>query len=834
MAQRIVYPVLNIYLGTSPIIVGRYISRELRRLPDTDQRKVASLFIDTMPIQEERINGHRTYGSDTMQILIPRYQRSALEDAYQRSLNGGANGGANGSANGTSEARLQYDSLYITNNGHKAQHKPGISAAGAGGIRNNGHVAFCSWATSVQQSISDKLDLINSPPPVVQDERAAASLRVNIIAFLGGGTGSGVLPALTMLTRYVLMRKNVVPQTAIYAVLPEQPKGATEDMRRRQRSNAYSTLLELTTLMQLKQHQQRINYYFGTLKLDIAAMQIVDVVYLYGHGKLTDHSEIYEHIGMDIFTRMQDGHGAGHERLRQLPDLSGLQESDDRGLPTCVATSGVTEIIFPRQELLGALARRASRQVLATQINDLSAEERILTEKVSSDLAATLLNRLQKSIDEVQARLRPEPLEADVIEQGEEWWSQVEERLTQYRRALRFSRAEIVSALKTEFAEQVQTHARASRSAVFARYLYIYTGTQEALRQRMTNLPVVSRSSRDMEWEDRMLFPPRFRRRQPGRFAQYANEMLEAELSFANYENLREALRELSEWLSHEVDLRGQQFRQFRLAGTGGDSREDQQQLDEGRLPQPHKYTRMALPSGELVKQLNLFLLRQVGLEKDGQLHVTQVLEELQSQQRDQTIDLSAGMLEQFFLERFQRVIEHTTLLDIVLQFGGEDLLRHHLRWGMEWARAHLHYHPYQESRTNGRIARQLDVAMMLGGEGGLVRQIINEETPRSEVQNGLKLLNSLDPDRITLLYSEYAIPVRAIDGMHEPNDSYLADYLYSQHAWMLNGSMPTHTSTVLQEQVGRHHLVAAFADEHDGMDFGGLYGHSGNGSQPL
>jgi hypothetical protein len=177
-------------------------------------------------------------------------------------------------------------------------------------------------------------------------------------------------------------------------------------------------------------------------------------------------------------------------------------------------------------------------------------------------------------------------------------------------------------------------------------------------------------------------------------------------------------------------------------------------------------------------------------------------------------------------------------VLEIIQQFGGEALLRQHLRWGMEWARGHLNYDPYQEAYTNGRVARQLDVAVMVRGQGNDVQGIINEETTRAEVQNGLKLLDSLDADRITFLYTEYAIPVRAIDGMHETSDSYLADYHDSQVKWMANGSMPPHTSSFFQQEVGAPMpdgppLLVRFADDKHGIRLDQLYPQNGHGGRP-
>src|SRR5262249_54174736 len=192
----------------------------------------------------------------------------------------------------------------------------------------------------------------------------------------------------------------------------------------------------------------------------------------------------------------------------------------------------------------------------------------------------------------------------------------------------------------------------------------------------------------------------------------------------------------LADWLNTEVDVRGKQFAAFRLMSASGDSSMDRQLIEEGRLPHSHRYIRSALPSGELVRQLYVYLLRQAGLEKDGELNITRVLDELQAEQRRGAVDLSDTLLEQFFARRFHAALmsrdsaggtpQPKTVLELIVQFGGEALLRKHLRWGMEWARGHLNYDPYQEARTNGRVARQIDVAMMLRGTGNDVRAIMN------------------------------------------------------------------------------------------------------------
>ena len=368
---RIIDPVLNIFIGTSPTIVSRTVNRQLARLDASDRQRIATLMIDTMRIQRSA-DGASYVGSDILQIQTPRFEFSAAW---------------------TDE---QVRNLLVTADRGRFVHRPGIGSAGAGGIRNNAHVAMALSAANLRQRINQKLDMICAPSETRQDQQLSSTVRINIITFLGGGTGSGVMPALTLLTRYLTQQHNANrPQTAIYAVLPEQPLGLTEEMIRRQRSNTFATLIELITLLHLtrgKRDQDSFIFPLGSLQLDVSQLQVVDVIYLYGQGRLTSHSEIYEHIAMDLLLRMQDGHGAGFERQRQLPDLSALNDTDSKGIPARFATSGAVEIVLPREELLAAFARRASREILEDQNRPLPsfAAEDALAGKIEVDVAAQL------------------------------------------------------------------------------------------------------------------------------------------------------------------------------------------------------------------------------------------------------------------------------------------------------------------------------------------------------------------------------------------------------------------------------------------------------------
>jgi hypothetical protein len=182
---------------------------------------------------------------------------------------------------------------------------------------------------------------------------------------------------------------------------------------------------------------------------------------------------------------------------------------------------------------------------------------------------------------------------------------------------------------------------------------------------------------------------------------------------------------------------------------------------------------------------------------------------------------LSRETLETFFRKRFADTIaqSYNTVLELILAMGGETLLREHIQWALNYSLPNLQYHKYQEPETNGRVARQLDVAVAVGTRREDLKIIIDQESTRSEVQDGPQLHDSQDLDRITVLYTEYGIALRAVKGLHEPNDSYLDAYRASQVGWRQSASLPVHASSLMQELAGEpfahgHSLTDLFAEE--------------------
>ncbi|NTW01176.1 MAG: hypothetical protein HGA19_07660 [Oscillochloris sp.] len=840
MTQRIIDPVLNIYIGTSPSrLVAEHVNREMRHLPETDRRRVASLLIDTMRLQVQ--TGH-LYGADVLQIQTPRYERHAAWTPSQKR------------------------NMYISN--PTSEYKPGISIAGAGGIRNNGHVALCSLSTSTEQRIKEKLNQITAPPPEVQHEQATNGLRINIITFLGGGTGSGILPALSVISRLVANMKVAQPHVAIYAVLPEQPRGLTEEMKRRQRSNAIASLMELTAVLRLKDQQVTDTFVLGPLELDVSSLHVVDVIYLYGHGLLTNHEDIYQLIAMDLCLRIQDGHGAGFERKRQLPDLSALKNTDDRKLPTCFATSGVAEVIFPRTELIAAWARAAARSLITAQAGLLDTPDD--THHYADELARILIDLIAKEVETLGTLNRPSDFDSDAVDDGEAWAERLEHRCEEYRRQMSHALQPKVLSLTARASEQITGHVQKFRTAAYDRSATLYSTLAARMRTEYDKLTIPEPEERDLAFEDRVFHPTFFDRlrRLDGQFADYANQHQNNRFEAIRFRFFRDLVREISQRFDQEADLQRSLLNAARTnAMRLKDS--DRTLLEEGKLPYAHPYNRMALPNRQLIEHCYLQMLQKLGLgDRQNGLSVGRVFEELDRErtQREEARQrgINAGTIrpdapaensgmypnyEEFFGRRFTEYFNPgghpRPIVELIREVGGNELLRTHLGWGLRWALQHLEYNMFQEPQTYGRIVRQLDVAVTMEQRNDLrqeIQQFIDQESSRSEIQNNLKLMEAADADRISFLYSEYGIPLRAINGLHEnqQSSSYLADYIESQRQWATGRTaIPPHSSDLMQEWVarsipGEEALVLRLADDPSRIKLDELYPTIyGSGSQP-
>ena len=97
------------------------------------------------------------------------------------------------------------------------------------------------------QLLEEALSAIGALPPE-RGARPVSEVQVNIVAFLGGGTGSGILPDIAVMARHRILQLNLKHRLNIFCLLPEHVREATTNDVSWRKSNATATLMELVAL----------------------------------------------------------------------------------------------------------------------------------------------------------------------------------------------------------------------------------------------------------------------------------------------------------------------------------------------------------------------------------------------------------------------------------------------------------------------------------------------------------------------------------------------------------------------------------------------------------
>jgi hypothetical protein len=349
---RIDTPALNIYLGSTPAQAGLWLDQyELRDLLPQDRRRVASLYldIDAPPPELTELATWRQ-GSDGWTRVEIKHIEVPLDIEY------------------SALSPNQVDHLLIR------PHLPRSYSHGAGGIRNNGHVALSTNVDEISTRIEHLLSALVSYGGE-RTERRARDILVNIVAFLGGGTGSGTLPAVALLVRNILRRNGYPARVFVYCLLPEHIGSATPQEISWRRSNAVATLEELMALSVLGHTTSGYQKLVGSMALDVEAEPVANEIFLYGRTEMGSPAQVAQIAAMDMLMRICDRSGVGrHERSLQS-DLQCLIQRDDRNLYTMFGTSCPMEVVLPARELAEAFAYRSAR----TLIQDLTSHGRSVT-----------------------------------------------------------------------------------------------------------------------------------------------------------------------------------------------------------------------------------------------------------------------------------------------------------------------------------------------------------------------------------------------------------------------------------------------------------------------
>jgi hypothetical protein len=253
-------PSLNIFLGSTPSYAALEAMRRLVYLPESDRRKVALVYLDI----------------DSPPSEVLQFRQEHLGQLHEFDLRISV-------AHGVRYAdQLPAD---IAQHTYIATKIPESFDNGAGGIRNNGHVAACVDHDRIVQTIDQALAGIGALP-TDRGARPVSEVAVNIVAFLGGGTGSGILADLAVMARHRILQLNLKHRLNIFCLLPEHVREATTNDVSWRKSNATATVMELLALSmspaRADGHALPYTHYMLSTPYELRGETIANEVFLFG------------------------------------------------------------------------------------------------------------------------------------------------------------------------------------------------------------------------------------------------------------------------------------------------------------------------------------------------------------------------------------------------------------------------------------------------------------------------------------------------------------------------------------------------------------------------
>jgi hypothetical protein len=337
-AGRIQTPTLVVLLGSTAGLAGLEFLRHLSELDPRDQRRVACLSLDTDSGFQGLWSrqGRQATGAHTFSLLIAVPAGIAAVPRAQHDQHTFI------------EARL-----------------PQYYANGAGGMRNNGHVALCFNYEEVSDTLDQALSAI-CHLEAEHGERAVEEVQVNLVAFLGGGTGSGTLADMGVLIRELLVKRRLGHRLNLFCMMPGAMRGcSTNDLQWRQ-SNAVASILEVLALGQAAAacpgglYEKHVRQHTHA----ITNTPLAHEIYLFGDLAVNSPEEVARIVGLDLFMRCCDGSGVGAVEHSKWVDRRALGGVDGAGLPTVFGTSLPAEVQFPAHETAAAFALRSAQRML--------------------------------------------------------------------------------------------------------------------------------------------------------------------------------------------------------------------------------------------------------------------------------------------------------------------------------------------------------------------------------------------------------------------------------------------------------------------------------------
>lgn len=347
---RINTPSIVILLGSTSALSALELMRHMLTLSVDDRRRVALVYIDTdsapPDLVEFRHNYNGVFQEFPLRIAVPvGISYSKLEPQELSDPGAKADKGLE---------------LHTFIKGKEPQY----FVSGAGGIRNNGHVAACFHHQDIYNTLDSALATVTRIDNMASGRRAKG-VHVNIVAFLGGGTGSGILPDIAVMIRDLLTHYHYEQRINLFCMLPEPVREASQTDLSWRKSNATACLMELLAYSSAARSRGgRYNKYMRDKIYRLTDNAIANEVYLIGHSSMGDVKGTARIVGLDLFQRITDASSVGELEYSKAVDRLALAKSDEKDLPTMFGTSCPLEVSFPAYDTADAFARISAARLL--------------------------------------------------------------------------------------------------------------------------------------------------------------------------------------------------------------------------------------------------------------------------------------------------------------------------------------------------------------------------------------------------------------------------------------------------------------------------------------
>lgn len=813
--RHISVPSLNIFLGSTPGYAALEVMRRVVLLPELDRRHVAFVHLD---------------------IDSPPAEVLAFRESHKGKLT-------------ESDLRISvaYGALYADPlPSDRVQHTyiPGKTPqswdAGAGGIRNNGHVAACTFHTEIRQVIEEALASLKALP---QDPGVAPirDILINIVAFLGGGTGSGILPDITVMVREQVNKLNLPHRLNVFCLLPEQFGEATTNDVSWRKSNATATLLEMLALCLAKDglrnnsngawpgmnhgmnHGDRYaphpgansaggpvyTKYMLNAPYTIEGTTIAHEIYLFGNTSVKNAVDAARIIGIDLYSRIANSSGVGYLERSKSVDRRTLDSGDQNKVPTMFGATCPLEVLFPGHATAHAFALITAAKVLpqlggqldpaaATPGLSLSEQADVATWK---DALKTVQRRFEDNdfaragrgrLDRYKGQLKKqiEDARADITSQAQTLEKQEQAKIRQTQLRQLSDRIAVLESLQRVYAEYLRVMNTAGRPAPASD-----GDIEDAVRKLSWALPVFSMQERAVA-------------QLTNAFNRTQNRAIERIRWDKRKEILDHLLAETREELerirvAHREMVGDDIIRALREQGEASAAW-------NGRLDEPHVHSKHLFDLPRLrklkpVERLYEVMMRRVRLDRQGDEFMTW----MRLRYSDEldivgvgAVDLRFRLVEYLRDAVFLPELRTMNLLDLLQECcietarrattndALEDLLYEHLENMRKLARPLVTVET--QLWADGQETTSTTVFLGMNYRDGAQRRIINCASDRLGQfdSQGPKpfLAVSADPHLMQLVYGRHAFSLGTVPDFYYESNSSMDAFLQRQAAWYGDG----------------------------------------------